>query len=123
MDFELLFLRLFADSLSFMAPVLLGFLVTILALGLWVGKLEQWSNEDAVYYAFITATTVGYGDFHPTRRASKLVAVLIALTGMMLTGIVVALALNAATFAFKATHDVDALRQTYGLEGPDSEAE
>ena len=58
-----------------------------------------------------------------SRRSSKLVAVLIALTGMMLTGIVVALALNAATFAFKATHDVDALRQTYGLEAPESEAE
>jgi len=85
-----------------------------------VGRLEHWSSEDAVYYAFITATTVGYGDRHPTQRGSKFLAVVIALTGLLLTGVIVSLALNAATFAFEATHDVESLREHYGLDPRDT---
>ena len=57
MDFELLFLRMFLDSLWFMSPIIGLMTLAIVALGLWVGRMEQWSVEDAVYYAFITATT------------------------------------------------------------------
>ena len=116
MDFELLFIRIFLDSLWFMAPLIGSMTLAILGLGVWVGRLEGWTFEDSAYYAFITATTVGYGDRHPTERASKFIAVLIALTGLLLTGIVVSLALNAATFAFEATHDIDSLRSRYGIE-------
>ena len=116
MDFELLFLRMFLDSLWFMSPIIGLMTLAIVALGLWVGRMEQWSVEDAVYYSFITATTVGYGDRHPTQRYSKWIAVVIALLGLLLTGIIVALALNAATFAFEATHDIDTLRERYGIE-------
>ena len=93
MGFEVLFLRVFADSLWFMAPTLGVLLLVIVGLGLWVGKQEGWSTADSVYYAFITATTVGYGDFHPSQGPAKFAAVVIALVGMLLTGIVVALAL------------------------------
>ena len=49
-----------------------------------------------MYYGFITATTVGYGDIRPSQTSSKLLAIAIALTGMVLTGIVVALAVESA---------------------------
>jgi voltage-gated potassium channel len=60
---------------------------------------------DAMYYAFITATTVGYGDFHPRKRPSKFLAIVIALVGIIFTGIVVAVALHAGLYAFKETND------------------
>jgi hypothetical protein len=46
---------------------------------------------------------VGYGDFHPKKRLSKHLAVVVSFVGLVLTGIIVALALHAAGHAFKAS--------------------
>ena len=62
-----------------------------------VGRLESRDRLDAIYWGFITATTVGYGDIRPMGRLSKALSVLIALIGMIFTGIMVALAVNAVT--------------------------
>ena len=45
------------------------------------------------------------GDIRPTKTSSKLVAVAIALIGMILTGIVIALAVEAVTLAAEQ-HDL-----------------
>jgi len=107
MEFTLDFLRLFSLGLFYVSPILLILILIIIFMGLMVGKREGWSKSDAVYYAFITATTVGYGDFHPRKKLSKYLAIAIALVGLMFTGIVVALGLHAATNAFKTTHADD----------------
>ena len=83
----------------------------IVVLGHFLGRLEGWSRLDAQYHAFIVATTVGYGDFHPRKKLSKILAIVIAFVGIIFTGIVVAVALHAATQAFKATHDVTEITQ------------
>ena len=111
MGFEATFLEFFFKSMTFMAPTLLVLLLVITALGWWVGRIEQWSSTDSIYYAFITATTVGYGDLHPVKARSKLIAVAIALVGILFTGIIVALAVTSASFAFDVTHDIDAMKQ------------
>jgi hypothetical protein len=67
-----------------------------------------------VYYAFITATTVGYGDFHPKRTASKYLAIAIALIGLMSTGTVVAVGVHAASHAFKTAYSDDRLLRKRG---------
>lgn len=48
-------------------------------------------------------------DYHPGKKRSKLLAVMIALVGLVFTGIVVAIALHTATHTFKETHDVTKL--------------
>jgi voltage-gated potassium channel len=73
-------------------------------LGLVVGKKEGWSRFDSVYWSFITATTVGYGDIRPVKRASRIIAIVVALLGLTLTGILIAVAVHAATLAL-AAHD------------------
>lgn len=78
--------------------------LAIIALGLIASVLESWRPFDAIYWAFITATTVGYGDIRPTKPSSRLLSILIALQGMVLTGIIVALAINAATITFSELH-------------------
>jgi len=95
------FLRLFLRGLYFTAPLLLILLLIIVLIGQIVGRHEAWSKFDALYWAFITAITVGYGDFHPRKRLSKGLAVLTALVGIIFTGIVVAIALHAAQTSFK----------------------
>ena len=101
MEFTFIFMRLFFEGLAFVGPLLffLGLLITFL--GQIVGRRESWNRFDALYWAFITATTVGYGDIRPMSSLSKSLSVIIALVGMIFTGIMVALAVNAVTFAFK----------------------
>jgi voltage-gated potassium channel len=73
-----------------MLPPLLTLMVIITLLGQLVGKREGWSRFDSFYWAFITATTVGYGDIRPQSRGSRLISILIAILGLMFTGIVIA---------------------------------
>ena len=110
MGFTLIFIKLFFYGLFLAAPLLLFLVIFIALLGQIVGVRESWSRYDAVYWAFITATTVGYGDFRPTGRLSKVLSVIIAITGMILTGIMVALALHAATMAFASVNDIAELK-------------
>jgi hypothetical protein len=49
---------------------------------------------------------IGYGDIRPKNRFSRCVSVLIALFGVTFTGIIVALAINAATLSLKEVHHV-----------------
>jgi voltage-gated potassium channel len=74
----------------------------IVVLGQLVGRNEVWSRFDSLYWSFITATTVGYGDIRPLKKASKVIAVAIALIGLTMTGILIAVAVNAATWALNA---------------------
>ena len=37
-----------------------------------MGWIEGWSWLDSIYYSFITAGTLGYGDFSPATRAGRL---------------------------------------------------
>jgi len=96
------FLRYFFVALWLMLPLLLSLIALITLLGLVVGKKEGWSRFDSFYWSFITATTVGYGDIRPANRASRILAILIALLGLMFTGIVIAIAVQAATVSLKS---------------------
>ncbi len=89
------FLKSFVTILGHLSPILMPLLLVIVGFGLWIGKKESWSWSQALYFSFITATTVGYGDFHPTHHSSRIVAIFIALTGILLTGIIVACGLHA----------------------------
>ena len=100
MEFTFTFLKIFLYGLYFVAPLLLLIVLTTIFLGQIVGHIESWKRFDALYWSFITATTVGYGDIRPTYRTSKVLSILIALTGLVFTGIIVAVAVRSATYAF-----------------------
>ena len=100
MDFTLPFLRTFLVDVLHASPILGFLLLLIVLVGYLIGRLEGWSTSDALYHAFINATTVGYGDLRPSRKASKSLAILLAFAGLIFTGMVVAIALHAANAAF-----------------------
>lgn len=105
MDFLLDFLEIYARGLAHLAPLVLVLLALIGGLGLRIGKIERWEATDALYFAFITATSVGYGDFVPTRRQAKWLAIGIALAGLLLTGLLVSIGLEAVAHAFRESRN------------------
>lgn len=98
------FLKEFVYGVWLTAPLLATLALVVTALGQVVGKMEGWPPFDSFYWSFITATTVGYGDVRPTRRVPRILSILIALVGLTLTGILIAVAIHAATLAL-AAHD------------------
>jgi voltage-gated potassium channel len=113
MDFTVDYLQIFYLSVKLASPLLIFSVALIILLGLIVGMRESWGRFDSIYWAFITATTVGYGDIRPTRPVSKALSVLIAFVGMTFTGILVALAIYAATQSLSHQDDVKAFTDCF----------
>jgi voltage-gated potassium channel len=70
------------------------------------------SYGDAVWWAVVTVTTVGYGDRYPVTAGGRGVAVVLMLTGIGLLGVITA---NVAAF-FVSKHDVAERRRMDALE-------
>ena len=104
MDITLAFISNFFILLWLISPIVVVLVLMIMVLGHIIGRLENWSRVDTTYYTCITATTVGYGDFPPTHRRSKIAAIFIAFLGLILTGIVVAIALNSLSSAIEGSN-------------------
>src|SRR5713226_3915152 len=76
-------------------PVLSAILAMQVALGLLIGFVEGWSVGDAVYFSFVTGLTIGYGDIVPRQTLTRALAVVIGFGGILLTGLVAGIAVNA----------------------------
>jgi voltage-gated potassium channel len=106
MEFAIAFVELFFWSIYLVAPLLVFLSFLIIVLGQIVCHLEKWEKFDGLYWAFITATTVGYGDIRPLKKASKALSILIALVGVMFTGIIIAITLNTTSVSLEKYGDV-----------------
>ena len=79
-------------------------LVTVLVVasgGIAIHYLEGLSIADSLWWAFVTAATVGYGDLSPATNAGRVVAVLLMVTGIGLIGSLT----STITSAFLKTHE------------------
>jgi hypothetical protein len=59
MEFTLEFVQIFFITLWYAGPIIVSLIAFIVVLGHIIGFREGWSRADSVYYAFMTATTVG----------------------------------------------------------------
>jgi voltage-gated potassium channel len=70
--------------------------------GALISRFDRIPLEDAIYFAFITAFTVGFGDVAPHSRSARVVTVFLALFGVIIVGIAVAVAVHALDIAMAA---------------------
>jgi hypothetical protein len=80
-------------------PVLSIILAFQIVLGLVIGFVEEWSFGDAIYFTFITGLTIGYGDIVPRQAFARVLAVLIGISGLFLTGVIAGIAVYAMHMA------------------------
>ncbi|MDO4305594.1 MAG: ion channel [Eubacteriales bacterium] len=60
--------------------------LTILTSGILIHYAEGMSIEDGIWWAFVTATTVGYGDISPHSFYGRMIAMVLMLLGIGLIG-------------------------------------
>ena len=90
-----LYLASLIHGLEVTWPILSGLLVFKASVGAIVATLEGWSLWQGVYFAFVTGLTIGYGDLAPKQPLTQLLAIVIGFSGILLTGLVAALAVKA----------------------------
>jgi len=89
-------------GLAIVWPALSGLLVLMPLVGLLVARLEGWPLADGLYFAFVTGLTVGYGDLVPKSGFARVLAMLLGVGGIILTGLVVAVAVEALRAALNS---------------------
>jgi len=81
--------------------VIFALLVVVILGGLLISLVEGISLSDSVYFAFVTGFTIGYGDITPDTIIGRVISLIIGLTGIVFTGIVVAISVRALSKAFE----------------------
>jgi voltage-gated potassium channel len=76
-----------------------------------IAAIEKVSFGKAVYFSFITGLTVGYGDIVPGTAIGRIISVLLAVVGILFTGLVVAAAVQAVRYAWEETQSQDKQNQ------------
>ena len=112
MKFTVDFGKAFFILLRAFFPIWGGLAILISLVGVWMARLEGLDISDGLYFAWVTATTVGYGDISPTSGLSQFVAIFDALLGITLTGIIVSIALSAAKLSIQKNGSLDSLSDT-----------
>ena len=80
-------------------PIISGLFVMILGTGFAVSHLEHWGFGDGIYFAFVTALTIGYGDLVPTHLVSRLLSLSIGFTGIIMTALLAGASMRALQIA------------------------
>lgn len=78
----------------------LGVLLVLLLLGAFVVSLAEGIDiGTSLYFAFVTATTIGYGDVTPVTVIGRITSVLLGVIGLVYFGLVVAISTRALSMA------------------------
>ena len=91
------FLARAAQSLQARINIYLGVILPLLVFTCSLGVYEAEHNAagatitnfgDAVWWAFVTITTIGYGDYYPVTFEGRTIAVLLMLSGLALVSVI-----------------------------------
>ena len=113
MRFSIDFIRAFFVLLRHVFPIWGGIAILISLMGLLIDQLEEeLSFGDALYFAWVTGTTVGYGDLTPTTESTRVLAIIVAIVGIVLTGTIVSIAIHAAKMAIEGSISTQEFKQS-----------
>ena len=76
-------------------PILSSLILAMAAVGTIIGRIEDWGIGESLYFTYVTGLTIGYGDVTPKHIAGRLLALLIGLAGIVLTGLIAAISVQA----------------------------
>ena len=80
----------------------LASLLLLIVIGGWaISIVEGMKLSDAVYFAFITGLSIGYGDIAPSTGLGRVLSVAIGLIGMVFVGLTVAVGTRALAHTVK----------------------
>jgi len=96
------FIYIFARILVKTTPIWGVVFLIIFGLAWAFARIEEISFLESLYFSGITALTIGYGDIIPLTKAGKAIALFMGILGVLNTGIIVAVALQ----AMRVTYDV-----------------
>jgi len=89
------FNRFFFHAVARVWRIIVGLLTWLVINAVAITYLEEMPFSDALYFSFITGLTIGYGDISPATSMGRILAVLTGLVGILITGLVVAIAVYA----------------------------
>jgi len=98
------FWRELGHTLRIVWPILSSILLLQLVFGLLITWVERWPLGDGLYFTFVTGLTIGYGDLLPRQPFSRFLAILIGFFGIILMGLVTAVAVRAVQTAASPEH-------------------
>ena len=112
MRFSIDFTKAFLVLLRSFYPIWGGIAILISFMGIIIGQLEEdLSVGEALYFAWVTGTTVGYGDLTPTTGSTRVLAIIVAIMGIVLTGIIVTMAIEAAKIVVESNTSIQEFKQ------------
>ena len=88
-------------------PILSGLALLMAAVGTLIGRIEGWGLGESLYFTFVTGLTIGYGDITPKQLLGRLLALIIGLAGIVLTGLIAAISVQALRSAEEADTNVE----------------
>ena len=75
--------------------IILALLAFVVVGAAAVTLVEKMPFADALYFAFVTALTIGYGDIVMHTPLGRLISLLIGLVGILFSGLIVAVLVHA----------------------------
>jgi voltage-gated potassium channel len=85
----------FFHALSKIQGIVYGLFAWLVVDAAAIAYFEKMPFADALYFTFVTGLTIGYGDIAPVTLAGRVVAILTGLLGILITGLIVAVAVYA----------------------------
>jgi voltage-gated potassium channel len=96
---------LFVNNMRFIAYFARYILVMLGLIWIMLTVIFAWVEDqalgNAIYFAFITAMTVGYGDITPVTPMGKAASAAIAVVGVITAGIYIAIATRAISMSLR----------------------
>ncbi len=102
----LYFSRHFVSIVHRFRAVFWSLFALIVGVAVAIRHIENMPFGEAVYFSFITGLTVGYGDIVVKTPLARLLAVFLALIGIIITGLMVAAAVRAVEESTKDMNDL-----------------
>ena len=75
--------------------IILALLAFVVVDAAALAHIEKMPFADALYFAFVTALTIGYGDIVMHTPVGRLIALLIGVVGILFSGLIVAVLVHA----------------------------